>query len=109
MVYTTEALTEDTEVTGAPEVRLFFSTDVPDTDFFATLSDVHPDGRAIEITEGAIRARFRDSQERPTPVIPGETYEVAIRMWETSNVFKEGHRIRLPHHQQQLPAISTET
>ena len=95
LVYTTEALTEDTEVTGAPEVRLFFSTDVPDTDFFATLSDVHPDGRAIEITEGAIRARFRDSQERPTPVIPGETYEVAIRMWETSNVFKEGHRIRL--------------
>ncbi len=95
LVYSTEPLTEDTEVTGAAEVQLFFSTDVVDTDFVATLSDVYPDGRAIAITEGAIRTRFRDSLEEPSLLNPGEQYEVRIRLWETSNVFKEGHRIRL--------------
>ena len=95
LVYSTEPLAEDTEVTGAAEVRLFFSTDVVDTDFFATLSDVHPDGRAIAITEGAVRTRFRDSLENPTLLTAGERYEVSIRLWETSNVFKQDHRIRL--------------
>ncbi len=95
LVYSTEPLAEDTEVTGAAEVQLFFSTDVVDTDFIATLSDVYPDGRAIAITEGAIRTRFRDSLEEPSLLNPGEVYEVRIRLWETSIVFKAGHRIRL--------------
>jgi putative CocE/NonD family hydrolase len=95
LVYSSEPLKNDTEVTGAPELQLFFSTDVSDTDFFATLSDVYPDGRAILITEGAIRTRFRDSLETPKLLTPGQTYKVKIRLWETSNVFKKGHRIRL--------------
>ncbi len=95
LVYTTEPLAEDIEVTGAAEVRLFLSTDVVDTDVFATVSDVYPDGRAILITEGGMRTRFRDSLEHPTLLTPGETYEIRIRLWETSNVFKQGHRIRL--------------
>ena len=60
----TDVLATDTEVTGAPELNLFFSTNVTDTDFFATLSDVYPDGRAILITEGAIRTRYRESREK---------------------------------------------
>ena len=95
LVYTSDPLVEDTEVTGAPRVQLFFSTDVTDTDFFVTLSDVYPDGRSILITEGAVRTRFRDSVEKPTLLTPGKIYEVEIPMWETSNVFKDGHRIRL--------------
>ncbi len=95
LVYTTAPLEADLEVTGAIELRLFFSTDVPDTDFFATISDVYPDGRAILVAEGMLRARFRDSLEAPEWLTPGETYEVAIPFWETSNVFKQGHRLRL--------------
>ena len=95
LVYTGEPLEEDTEVTGTVEAKLFFSTDVTDTDFFLTLSDVYPNGRVILITEGALRARFRDSLEEPTLLTPNRIYEVDIPMWETSNVFKEGHRIRL--------------
>ena len=94
-MYTSDPLVEDTEVTGAPRVQLFFSTDVTDTDFFVTLSDVYPDGRSILITEGAVRTRFRDSVEKPTLLTPEKIYEVEIPMWETSNVFKDGHRIRL--------------
>ncbi|HEY4358614.1 MAG TPA: CocE/NonD family hydrolase [Acidobacteriaceae bacterium] len=93
--YTSDKLENDTEVTGAPEVELSFSTDVPDTDFFATLSDVYPDGKAIIITEGLIRGKFRDSQEKPSLLEKGKVYTVKIPLWETSNVFKKGHQIRL--------------
>ena len=57
LVYSTAPLTEDTEVTGIVEAKLVFSTDVTDTDFFVTLSDVYPDGNAIDITEGASARR----------------------------------------------------
>jgi putative CocE/NonD family hydrolase len=93
--YTSDKLTADTEVTGTPEVELTFSTDVPDTDFYATLSDVYPDGKAIVITEGSLRAKFRDSLEKASLLEKGKAYTVKIPLWETSNVFKSGHQIRL--------------
>ena len=95
LVYTSSPLEQDMEVTGRPEVNLFFSTDAPDTDIFLTLSDVHPDGKAILITEGAVRARFRDSFDKPTLLTPNQVYEIKIPLWETSNLFKKGHRIRV--------------
>jgi putative CocE/NonD family hydrolase len=95
LVYSTEPLPADTEVTGAPELSLFFKTDVTDTDFFATLSDVSPDGRAILITEGALRTRHRESPQTTKLLTPNQPYEIKIPLWETSNVFKAGHRIRL--------------
>jgi putative CocE/NonD family hydrolase len=95
LVYSTPPLTEDTEVSGIPELQLAFSTDVTDTDFFVTLSDVYPDGRAIDITEGQARTRFRESQEHPSLLVPNREYSLTIRLWGTSNVFKRGHRIRV--------------
>ena len=72
LVYSTPPLTEDTEVSGIVEAQLTFATDVTDTDFFVTLSDVYPDGKAIDITEGQARARFRESQEHPTLLTPNK-------------------------------------
>ena len=95
LVYTTPPLEQDTEVTGPMSARLFFSTDVPDTDFIVTLADVAPDGKAIQITEGQVRTRFRESLERPSMLVPNRDYEVAINLWCASNVFKKGHRIRV--------------
>jgi len=95
LVYSTAELPANMEVTGTAELNLFFSTNVSDTDFFATLSDVYPDGRAILITEGALRTRYRESIRQTRLLTPNETYEVKIPLWETSNVFKKGHRIRL--------------
>jgi putative CocE/NonD family hydrolase len=95
LVYTTPPLEHDTEVTGPMSVRLFFSTDVPDTDFIITLADVAPDGKAIQITEGQVRTRFRESLERPSMLVPNRDYEVTINLWGASNVFKKGHRIRV--------------
>jgi putative CocE/NonD family hydrolase len=95
LVYSTPPLTEDTEVSGVVEAQLVFSTDVTDTDFFVTLSDVYPDGKAIDITEGQMRARFRESQEKPSLLTPNKEYTVTVKLWGTSNLFKKGHRIRV--------------
>jgi len=95
LVYTTDPLRSDVEVTGIPEVNLVFSTDVTDTDFFVTLSDVYPDGKSIAITEGQVRARFRDSQEKPTLLTPNKETAAKVTLWGTSNLFKQGHRIRV--------------
>jgi len=95
LVYTTEPLAEDVEVTGPVEAVVYASSDAVDTDFTATLSDVYPDERAVHLCEGIRGARFRDSLEHPTLIEPNKIYKYEISLWETSNVFKAGHRIRI--------------
>ena len=94
-MYTTDPLQEEIDVTGPVELILYASTSGLDTDFTASLVNVHPDGRAIIVCEGIVRARYRDSNEATTLVRPGEIYEYRISLWETSQVFLRGHRIRL--------------
>ena len=95
LVYSTDPLPQDTEVTGPVELRLWASSTAPDTDFTATLTDVHPDGRAVHICEGILGVTFRDSLEHPTPIEPGKVYPLSISLWATSMLFKAGHRVRL--------------
>ena len=101
LVFQTEPLTEDVEVTGPFVVKLWISSDCPDTDFTAKLIDVYPptedypDGFAMNLTDGIIRARYRDSWEEPSLLEPGRRYEGTIEAFPTSNLFKAGHRIRL--------------
>ncbi|MBV9764114.1 MAG: CocE/NonD family hydrolase, partial [Acidobacteriaceae bacterium] len=66
-----------------------------DTDFTAKLVDVWPDGFAQNLTEGIIRARYRNSPSTPEPMIPGRVYKFIVDLWSTSNVFGVGHRLRL--------------
>ena len=84
-------------MTGPISVHLWATSSAPDTDFVARLVDVHPDGYAQNLTDGIIRARYRDfnSGAAPTLIEPGKAYEYIIDLWSTSNVFKQGHRIRL--------------
>jgi putative CocE/NonD family hydrolase len=95
LVYQTEPLEEDLEVTGNPEVELFAASTAPDTDFFARLVDVAPEGQARDVALGMVRARYRTSPSRPELLTPGATTRYAIRMGPTSNLFRAGHRIRL--------------
>ncbi|MBX3071047.1 MAG: CocE/NonD family hydrolase [Thermomicrobiales bacterium] len=95
LVYSTPPLERDTEVTGPIKLMLYASTDCVDTDFSGTLIDVHPDGKAINLCEGIARARYRESLESPTLIEPGQTYQYTIDLWETSNLFKAGHQIRV--------------
>jgi putative CocE/NonD family hydrolase len=95
LVYSTPPLAQDLEVTGPITLELFASSSAVDTDFEAKLVDVWPDGFAQNLTEGIVRARYRDSREQPQLLNPGQTYKIALDLWSTSNVFKKGHRIRL--------------
>ncbi len=97
LVYTTPELEQDVEVTGPIVVHLWATSSAPDTDFVARLVDVHPDGYAQNLTDGIIRARYRNFAHggEVTLIEPGKAYEYEIDLWATSNVFKKGHRIRL--------------
>jgi putative CocE/NonD family hydrolase len=95
LVYSTPPLQHEVEVTGTVELVLHAATDVIDTDWTAKLVDVWPDGRAWNLCDGIVRARFRESLEEPTLLEAGRIYEYRIRVGSTSNLFKRGHRIRL--------------
>ena len=96
LVFTTPPVEEDTEVTGPIVLRLYAASSARDTDFIARLMDVYPDGTAYNLTEGIIRARFRESiWEAPKSLVPGEIYEYTIEALPTSNVFLKGHSIRV--------------
>lgn len=101
LVFETPVLEQDVEVSGPLVVKLFISSDCPDTDFTAKLIDVYPpnadypEGFAMNVTDGILRCRYRDSWEQPSLMTPGEVYEITIEAFPTSNLFKAGHRIRL--------------
>jgi uncharacterized protein len=95
LVYTTAPLEDDLEVVGPVTLRLWAATTAPDTDFTAKLVDVGPDGFARNLTDGIVRARYRQGTERPTPVPAGEPIEYVVDLWATANLFRRGHRVAL--------------
>jgi hypothetical protein len=95
LIYSTPPLDQDTEVTGPVTLDLYAKSSAVDTDFTAKLVDVGPNGFAQNLTEGILRAVYRESTSAPTPIVPGQVYEYKIDVWSTSNVFLKGHRIRL--------------
>ena len=101
LVFQSEPLKESVEVTGEIVVKLWASSSAVDTDFTAKLIDVYPaspdfpGGFDMNIGDGILRARFRESIEREKLMEPGKAYEFAIKLYPTSNVFKKGHRIRV--------------
>jgi uncharacterized protein len=95
LVYSTKPADEDMEVTGPITLELWVKSSAVDTDFTAKLVDVSPDGVAMNLTDGILRMRYRDSQEKPTLMHPGEVYKISVDLWATSNVFKKGHVLRL--------------
>lgn len=95
LVYSTEILKEPVTIAGPVEMRLFAATDGRDTDFVTKLVDVFPDGSAINLAEGILRARFHRGLDRMELLEPGKMYEFVIDMRGTANVFQPGHRIRV--------------
>lgn len=95
LVYTSDALKTELEVTGPVKVVLYATSSAPDTDWTAKLVDVHPDGRPFNLCDGIIRARYRESADEPTLIEPGKLYRYEIDLWVTSNAFLPGHKIRV--------------
>ncbi len=95
LVYTTPAFQKDTEVTGPISLELYVSSSAVDTDFTGKLVDVWPNGFAENLTDGILRARYRNSMEKAEFMNPGEVYKLVVDLWSTSNVFLAGHKLRL--------------
>jgi uncharacterized protein len=100
-VFQSAPLAQDMEVTGPIIIKLWVSSTAPDTDFTAKLIDLYPpsadypDGFAMNLTDGILRCRYRNSWQRPQLLTPGEVVAIEIEPMPTSNLFKAGHCIRL--------------
>ena len=95
LIFSTPRLEKDLEVTGFITLDIYASTSANDTDFTALIADVDESGYARFLTDGVVRARYRDGTQRAEEVVPGMVYKYPIDLWATSNVFKKGHRLRL--------------
>jgi predicted acyl esterase len=93
LVFTTPPLEHDLDVVGPLRMILYASSSALDTDFAARLSDVFPDGRAIQLQNGMLRARYRGPE--PELLEPGRIYRFEIDLWATANRFRKGHRLRI--------------
>ena len=95
LTYTSAPLVGDLDVVGPVTVTLYASSDGPDTDFAAKLCDVFPDGKAILVVDGIVRARYRKSRSRPKLLKAKRVYRFRIDLWPTAWRFLAGHRLRL--------------
>jgi putative CocE/NonD family hydrolase len=109
LCYTTEPLAAPLEVIGPVTAVLFVSSDAVDTDFTAKLVDVAPDGRAVNVADGILRARYRDSLSEAALMEPGRVYEIRVNLVATANVFAAGHRIRLDVSSSNFPRFDRNT
>ncbi len=101
LVFETEPLPDDLEVTGPISVTLYVSSSAPDTDFTAKLIDVYPpsadypEGYHLYLCDGILRCRYREDFRTETLMQPGEVVRITITLPPTSNRFVRGHRLRL--------------
>ncbi len=109
LVFSTEPLPESVDVVGPLRLILYASSSAVDTDFSARLSDVFPDGRAIQLQTGIVRARFRNANGEVDLLEPGRIYRFEIDMWATANRFAAGHRIRLDISSADFPRFERNT
>ncbi|MEX2570951.1 MAG: CocE/NonD family hydrolase [Gemmatimonadota bacterium] len=95
LTFTTPPLQEDTEITGLPIVEFYASSSAVDTDWVVAISDVHPSGYSQILRQNLLRASHRDGHEEPRPLNPGEIEAYRMELYPISNLFGEGHRIRV--------------
>jgi putative CocE/NonD family hydrolase len=109
LVYTSDPLERDTEVTGYVTLDLWAATTAEDTDWTGKLVDVHPDGRTLNVCDGILRASYRDSLETPSLVKSGEICQLRVEVGPTAMLFRKGHRIRLEVSSSNFPAYARHT
>ncbi|MGI9145438.1 MAG: CocE/NonD family hydrolase [Chloroflexota bacterium] len=111
LVFQTQPLHDEVEITGPIVVRLWVSSDCLDTDFTAKLLDIYPpgadypEGYEMNLVDSVLRVRFRESFEREVFMQPGQVYPIVITLAPTSNLFTPGHRIRLDISSSNFPRI----
>lgn len=95
LIYTSDILEEDLEISGPVKAILSVSSNCTDTDFTAKLIDVHPDGNAMLVLDNILRARYRESMRDPVLMTPDHIYEITINLGDISYIFEAGHKIQI--------------
>lgn len=95
LIYSTDPLNDGIEVSGTIEITLYVSSDAKDTDFTVKLIDVYPDGRAFNLDETILRARYREGYDKQVFMEDGKVYEITLSPMSTSNFFDAGHSVRI--------------
>ena len=112
--YESEPLTEDITITGDPEAHLFAATTGSDSDWVVKLIDVYPEdykpdesarGFQFMLAGEVFRARYRDSFEKPEPLVPGKVTAYGIKLRDRNHTFKAGHRIMVQIQSTWFPVI----
>ncbi len=93
LVFVTSPLAARTEIMGAPQLHLTFTSDRPQALIAVRLNDVAPDGRSTRVTVGLLNLTHRDSHEFPTALEPGRTYSATVDLDDIAHAFPAGHRI----------------
>jgi hypothetical protein len=107
VTYTTVPLESPLDVVGPLRLVLYASSSARDTDFSARLTDVFPDGRAIQLQSGILRARYRNAEAELLE--PGQIYRLEIDLWATANRFERGHCLRLDVSSADFPRFDRNT
>ena len=93
--FTAPAFTANTAIVGELSATLWVSTDRNDTDFTVKLVDLYPDGRNMLLQDGIARLRWRNGGETPQLAVPGQVYQLRIKIARTAYVFEPGHALRV--------------
>lgn len=93
--YTSDVLTDELVISGWAHLELFASSDCDDTDWHVKITDVDENGRSLKVTQGCLRASYRNSLTKPEPLTPGQVDKFDVEMWPTHHAFLPGHRVRV--------------
>ncbi len=97
--YQTAPLEKDVTIAGQVHMVLWISSTAPDTDFCVKLLDIHPPstdyptGYSMPLSDGTLRARYREGFTSARLMEPGKVYQIEVELEPVANRFCAGHRI----------------
>src|SRR5438876_1261047 len=95
LIYRGEVLEKDLTIAGTVRVTLHVQSDCPDTDFVAKLIERLPDGRAMLLMDGVVRAMYRDGSAEPQPLVSDQVYRLTIGLGDIHHTVQAGSRIEV--------------
>jgi uncharacterized protein len=125
LVYESEPLQEDLTIAGPISPKLFVATSGTDSDFVVKLIDVYPndypnpapspdDQGTVDLQMGGyeqllrgepMRAKFRNSWEKPEAMVPGAMERIEFRMPDLNHTFRRGHRMMVQVQSSWFPLV----
>lgn len=95
LLFDSDVLTVLIDIMGQARLKLRVAADAPVAKLVARITEVHPDGTSWLVASGIMNLTHRDSSSAPTPLVPGQSYDVDIPFQFAAHRFQPGNRIRL--------------